>query len=93
MGPSSGLNEKEKTRLKNLPVVLGRNFRDVILKAILQVCGYRGWIAYAVHVRSNHIHIVVSGKEKPEKMMVDFKAYATRAIRENSNNRSEIRKY
>jgi len=93
VSPNSGLHKKEQTGLKNPPVILGKNIREVVLKAILQVCRNRDWITHAVHVRSNHIHIVVSGREKPEKMMVDFKAYATRAIRKNSNNEAEIRKY
>jgi REP element-mobilizing transposase RayT len=93
VSPNSGLHKKEQTRLKNPPVILGRNFREVVLKAILQVCGHRGWVAHTVHVRSNHIHIIVSGKETPEKMMSDFKAYATRAIRKSGNNHSEFRKY
>ena len=92
VSPNSGLNKKEQTRLKNLPVVLDKNNREFVLKALLQVCGYRGWVAHAVHVRSNHIHIVVSSNEKPEKMMVDFKAYATRAIKKNSN-KAIFRKY
>ena len=93
VSPNARLNKKEQTHLKNHPVILDKNIREVVLKSILQVCGHRGWIAHAIHVRSNHIHIVVSGEEKPEKMMVDFKAYATRAIRKNSNNKSVIIKY
>jgi REP element-mobilizing transposase RayT len=65
----------------------------MVLKAILRVCEFRRWFAHAVHVRSSHIHIVVSGEEKPEKMMVNFKAYATRAIRKCNNEQTTIRKY
>jgi REP element-mobilizing transposase RayT len=90
---NSGLYKKEQTRLKNPPVILDKNVRDVVLKSLLQVCCYRYWIAHAIHVRSNHIHIVVSGNEKPEKMMTDFKAYATRAIKNISNNQAIFRKY
>lgn len=93
LSPNSGLQKKELIHLKNPSVTLDKNVREIVLKAILRVCGYRGWTAHAVHVRSNHIHIVVSGKDKPEKMMVNFKAYSTRALRKNSNNKSVIRKY
>ncbi len=93
VSPNSGLQEKKQKRLKNPSVILNKNIREIVLKAILQVCGHRGWVAHAVHVRSNHIHIVVSGKENPEKMMVSFKAYATRAIKKNSNNQAIFRKY
>jgi len=93
LSPNSGLHKKEQTSLKNPPVVLYKNVREVVLKAILRVCHHRNWIAHAIHVRSNHIHIVVSGEDKPEKMMADFKSYATRAIKKNSNNPTTIRKY
>jgi len=63
------------------------------LKAILQVCKFHGWFAHAVHVRSSHVHVVVSGETRPEKMMVNFKAYATRAIRKCNNEQTTIKKY
>jgi REP element-mobilizing transposase RayT len=45
-----------------------------------EVCRFRGWIALAVHVRSNHVHAVVHGCAEPEGMMNDFKGYSTRAL-------------
>ena len=84
---------KEQTVLKNPPFVLNKNYRKAALNAILKVCGFRNWFAHAVHVRNNHIHIVVSGEEKPEKMMTDFKAYATRAIRCFNGNQTTIKKF
>ena len=93
VNPNSGLHRKEQIALKNPPFVLKQSQREMVLKAILTVCEYLGWFAHAVHVRSSHIHIVVSGEEKPEKMMVNFKAYATRAIRKCNNEQTTIRKY
>ncbi len=93
MNPNSGLHRKEQIALKNPPFVLKQSQREMVLKAILRVCEFRRWFAHAVHVRSGHIHIVVSGEEKPEKMMVNFKAYATRAIRKCNNEQTTIRKY
>jgi len=78
---SLGLNIKEQNSLKHPPIKLNAVRRNIILRAILEVCEFRGWFSHAAHVRSNHIHIVVSGREEPEKMMRDFKAYATRAIK------------
>ncbi|HBG26405.1 MAG: hypothetical protein A2Y10_06440 [Planctomycetes bacterium GWF2_41_51] len=84
------LNRKEQSFLKNQSVILNENLRNIILKSILEVCKYRNWFAHSIHVRSNHIHIVVIGNEEPEKMMNDFKSYATRAIKKNG---SEFNKY
>jgi REP element-mobilizing transposase RayT len=80
-----GLTLKEESNLKNPPLKLDASCRDIVLQAILDVCKFRGWFAHSAHVRSNHIHIVVSGQEKPEKMMCDFKKYATKAIKKTGS--------
>ena len=80
-----GLKLKEESNLQNPSFKLEASCREAALQAILDVCKFRSWFAHSVHVRSNHIHIVVSGREKPEKMMYDFKRYATIAIKKTNN--------
>jgi len=87
------LHQREQKLIQNPPFALEQSQRDLVMEAILHVCRFRGWFVHAVHVRSNHVHIVVSGSEKPEKMMVGFKAYATRAIRAANNSKTIIKKY
>jgi len=93
IGPLPGLYRREKRNLRNQPVILGRNQREIVLQAVLKVCKYKGWIAHAVHVRRNHIHIIVSGNKEPAGMMVNFKAYATRALRKSDKNLMDVMKY
>ena len=57
--------------------------RRVVLSTIQQVCLHRGWALLVCHVRSNHVHVVVEAEIKPETAMNTFKAYASRALREN----------
>ena len=64
--------------LKNAPFSIDNPQRWKVLEAILEVCKFRSWDAYAVHVRTNHIHAVISARAKPEKVMNDFKIYAQR---------------
>ena len=75
------LNSQEKTLLKNSPVKLEGDARNVVLQAILELCKYRNWTAHSVHVRSNHVHVVVAGQQKPERIMRDIKVCATKAIK------------
>ena len=89
----STLYRRRRYALKNPPFALNKSRRHAVLNAILQVCKFRGWFAHAVHVRNNHVHIVVNGRQKPQKMMTDFKAYATRAIKNVSNGKSVFKKY
>jgi hypothetical protein len=46
----------------------------------VQVCEFRGWFLYALHVRTNHLHGIVEADE-PRRALNDWKAYATRALR------------
>ena len=41
---------------------------------------HRGWNLLAAHVRTNHVHVIVEAEVQPEKVMNDFKAYASRAL-------------
>jgi REP element-mobilizing transposase RayT len=71
----------EQTRLEQPPYLLDAPRRELVLKAICEVCGYRGWRLLVAHVRTNHIHAVVQADdEPPERVMNDFKAYASRAL-------------
>jgi len=55
--------------------------RRVVKKTVQEVSEYRSWDVVALNVRTNHIHVVVSGFDQPEKMLNDFKSYSTRRLR------------
>lgn len=54
--------------------------RAIVLQTIQEVCQYRGWTLLAAHIRTNHVHVVVRADHPPEKVMTDFKAYASRKL-------------
>ena len=62
------------------PYHLDQIRRDAVLQAIQEVCGHHGWSLLAAHVRSNHVHAVVEAEAQPERVMSDFKAYASRRL-------------
>ena len=62
-------------------VTLDEPHRQAVQAAIVEVCQHRGWRLLALHVRTTHIHAVVAASAKPEQVMNDFKAYATRRLR------------
>jgi REP element-mobilizing transposase RayT len=59
---------------------LGKSGRAIVLKAILESRTHKGWNVLAVHVRRNHVHVVVQAHEAAEKMLNHFKSYASRAL-------------
>jgi REP element-mobilizing transposase RayT len=68
------------TMLKHPPVMLGPDRRAVVQEAIAVVCERRDWTLHALNVRSNHVHVVVSAPQPPERVMNDFKSWATRGL-------------
>jgi REP element-mobilizing transposase RayT len=70
----------ELQRMDQAAYQLDRIRRDAVLEAIQDVCAHRGWILLAAHVRSNHVHTVVEAEVPPERIMNDFKAYASRHL-------------
>lgn len=56
--------------------------RDVIAETVTKHCRIRSWILHSLAARSNHVHVVVTvGDVSPERVLVEFKAWSTRAIR------------
>lgn len=68
--------------LSGRPVILNKLQRATVRESIQEVCRNRGYIHYAISVRTNHAHTVVGGKVKPEIIANSFKSYATRKLRD-----------
>ena len=76
------LKERMAETLDAEPVVLDRAQRKAVQDAIREVCHHRGYLLYALNARSNHGHVVVHAKAKPERVADSLKGYATRKLRE-----------
>lgn len=72
----------QREALRQDPYFLDAPRRPIVLRTIREVADHRGWKLWAVHVRTNHVHIVVTVGARPEKVMSDFKAWASRRLRE-----------
>jgi REP element-mobilizing transposase RayT len=70
-------------RLKTKPVLLDAERRKFVDKAIRETCKLRKWWLYAINVRTNHVHSVVTANRKAELVLNAFKANATRELRQN----------
>jgi REP element-mobilizing transposase RayT len=63
-------------------VTLSASDREVVLGQIGRTCEHEGWTLHAAHVRSTHVHLVVTTKGLPEEATRKLKAYASRALNE-----------
>jgi len=69
-------------RLRHSAIKLDAAARRVVKAAVRDVSAHRGWEILALNVRTNHVHAVVcAAAVRPEKILNDFKTWATRGLR------------
>lgn len=71
---------EERQLMDQVPYLMDEVSRGAVLLALRGHCVHRGWGLLACHVRSNHVHAVVEAEVRPEKIMSEFEAYASRAL-------------
>ena len=71
---------QERRSMLQDPYMLDREARAVVLASLRKHCAHRGWSLLAAHVRSNHVHTIVEAEIRPERIMNEFKAYASREL-------------
>ena len=67
-------------RMLQTPYEMDAARRECVSEAILEVCRFRQWQMLALHIRTNHLHIVVEAIAAPERVANDFKSYASRRL-------------
>jgi REP element-mobilizing transposase RayT len=55
--------------------------RLCVEQSISETCAAVGWTLHAVNARTNHVHVVVTGPERPERILTTLKAWCTRRLR------------
>jgi len=80
--PSALRRQHDRDLLKQPPVKLNARQRFVVESAIRETCAIRRWRLWAVNVRTNHVHAVVTATKKPDAVLSALKANATREMKE-----------
>ena len=81
--PNARFEQLRRASMRQPEMLLASEQRQRVEEAIREVCKHRSWKINAINVRTNHVHVVVTGGNKPEAMLGDFKRYATRRLRES----------
>ena len=78
--PNVRLRATAENLLKSNPIVLSYEQAQELYLQIQETARIRGWLILAVGIIHTHLHVVVGvpGDPKPDKILNDFKAYATR---------------
>lgn len=71
----------QKQSLKHPKVKLTPAMIKQVLAAVAEVCRYREWKLVSANVRTNHVHVLAMANAEAEKLLGDFKRYATRRLR------------
>ncbi len=66
--------------MKQTPYSLDQQRRSIVRNSVIEVCSYRKWSLFALHVRTNHLHSIVGAVSPPEPVMDDFKEYGSRNL-------------
>src|SRR3989442_10514522 len=85
--PRLPLNSARKTYeedlLKQTTVILDSRQRAAVESGVRETCTIRKWSLWALNVRTNHVHAVVSANRKPETILNALKANATGSMRDD----------
>jgi REP element-mobilizing transposase RayT len=80
--PNPRLEEKMDEELKHPQFRLDRTQRKAVEDIIRQLSSFRNYELYAVNVRTNHLHVVVSAATTGEKLVNQLKTRVTRELRD-----------
>jgi REP element-mobilizing transposase RayT len=70
----------ERQSMDQPPYSMDRKRREAVLAALVARCSQRKWSLLAAHVRTNHVHLVIEGEARPERIMNDLKSYASQCL-------------
>ncbi len=83
--PQPLLEDWCRNRMKEKPVLLNNHQRQKVKTLCERHAEIRGWVLHAVCARSNHVHLAVTADAPPKKVRDQFKANATRVLRQPSD--------
>ena len=86
IAPNEKWQQHNQRQLQSQPVLLSGAQRVSVENAIRDTSAYRRWHLWAVSVRTNHVHVVISiGNDWSERALNALKSNATRQMREDGN--------
>jgi len=80
--PKPNLVSHARSILRHEPFVLDGSGRGIVSDIIERHASLRAWPIRALNVRTNHVHVVLLIDRDAKRVMTEFKAWSTRALRE-----------
>jgi REP element-mobilizing transposase RayT len=79
--------------MKQEPYEMDEARRQIVLASVLEHCNFRKWNLLAVHVRTNHVHVIVDAPVAPEKILNELKAYSSRKLNQVGLDSPDLRRW
>jgi REP element-mobilizing transposase RayT len=83
----------ERERMEQPPYSMDAVRRAVVLASLRERCSAQQVHLLAAHVRTTHVHVVVEGDPRPERIMNDLKSYASRCLNREGLDDSERKRW
>lgn len=80
VAPDADREQRASDAMTQPVYLMGPAEREIVCQAIVELAAERAWELHAAHVRSNHVHIVISAERDPGRLMSDIKARASRNL-------------
>jgi REP element-mobilizing transposase RayT len=76
------LERAMRAAMKGPPIRLIQDQAEAVMPQLQETAAYRAWLLLAAAIMANHVHLVVGvpGDPAPEKLLHDFKSYASRTL-------------
>ena len=83
-GSDPVLEQHAREEMAEPAVILSAEQREIVDATIRRHCDIRGWELHAVNVRTNHVHLVVTGNRGADEMMNELKAWCSRKLSDHA---------
>jgi hypothetical protein len=80
VAPDDEREQLAAERMTEPPYFLPEATRTICRDAIVAICQEKQWRLLALHVRTNHVHVVLSANREPSRLMSELKARASRDL-------------
>ncbi len=83
LAPNRRWHRYKERLMSQPPVILSAAHQGLVRDSIVSTCRFREWNLLAVHVRTNHAHVVVATDAPVARVLHSLKAYASRTLNQS----------
>jgi len=91
--PDSAREARARVAMEQPPFTMNAAQRDIVRDAIVDLAREKDWRLWAAHVRTAHVHTVITAAREPGRVMSDLKARVSRDLTRAGFDSAERRRW